>query len=193
MINNMKNICLFLLIFYPGLYSPLAAQSRKTIRDLKIRSVEMHQTDFKNGLVESEKSSFSTYDKKGNPLLEIEYNPDSSYRRMEEFVYDRKGNPVQISRYNEHGKLTAITRIEYDNFGNKSAEVVSDSTQHVLEKTTFHYTSFGLKSLEITTDALARQKRKTEYRYDAHGALIERSIYNESGELISVRRYTYQY
>ena len=189
----MKNICLLLLIVSWGLISPLAAQSRKTIRDLKIRSAVMHQTDYKNGRAESEKRTFSTYDKKGNPLLEIEYNPDSSYRRMEKFVYDRKGNPVQISSFDEQGKLATTTSIEYDTFGNKTAEVVSDSSQHVLEKTTIHYTSFGLKSSEITTDAHNQQKRKTEYRYDARGALTERSIYNGAGELISVRRYTYQY
>lgn len=171
----------------------LFSQSRRTVRELGIKTVSAEQTEYKNGAVESGRNTFMSYDKKGNLLLEIEYNSDSTFRKKELNEYNCKNNLIKNIVFGTNGNVKVTTLIKYNNFGDKIEEIQMDDAERVIEKTVYSYNGFGLKIKETVYDSNQKPKKITEYSYDSRGALTERKTYNDLNELISRKKYIYNY
>ncbi len=168
------------------------AQSRKMIRELRVKTVFFEQVDYKNGNAETFKKTFSNYDKHGNLLLEIEYDADSILKNKETYVYNRWNAPVEHSEFDSTGKLIKKTITSYDSFHDKLNELVYNETNSLVEKTDFNYNAMGQKTEEVTYTG-DKLKRKVTYQYDKKGSLTERTVYKGSGEIISTKKYWYRY
>src|SRR5215510_13968069 len=86
--------------------SNVYSQSKKNIREMKIKSVAVLQTDYKNNDTLVQKNTYEEYDKDGNILLEIEYFSDKTFKKKEAHKYDCHGNETDNMIFNRTGLLT---------------------------------------------------------------------------------------
>lgn len=188
----MKNFR-FLLIALSLIPSVSHAQSRRTVKDMKIKSVFIEQKELKKNELVITRLTNNVFDKQGNLISEIERNADSTYKKYDNYVFNKHSDVVEHQEYDKNGRLILKTISTYDNLKDKTEESTYDSTNTLIERVRFKYNNFGQKEEELTLYRDDKLKKKTIYKYDSHGSVVERSSYNEKGELIFCRKYTYQY
>ncbi len=169
------------------------AQSRRTIREMKIRKVEIQQQEFKKDKFEQVRNSVSEYDKHGNLVKEIEYNSDSTFKTYETYAFDRNNHEIEHCTFDKFGKITQKTISKYDNLDDKREELIYNANNELQERVEFVYDNFGQKTEENSFNKEGILKEKTVFKYDRKGSLIERSIFDENQKLIYSRKYTYFY
>jgi DNA-binding protein H-NS len=169
------------------------AQSRRTIREMKIRKVEIQQHELKKDNFEQVRNAISEYDKHGNLIKEIEYNSDSTFKTFETYVFDRNNNEIEHITFDKFGKVTQKITSKYDNLDDKKEELIYNSNNELQERIEFVYDHFGQKTEENSYNKEGVLKEKIVFKYDRKGSLIERSIFDENQKLIYSRKYTYYY
>ena len=169
------------------------AQSRRTIKEMKIRKVEIQQHEFKKDKFEQVRNAVSEYDNHGNLIKEIEYNSDSTFKTFETYIFDRNNNEIEHITFDKFGKMTQKTTSKYDNLDDKKQELIYNASNELQERVEFVYDNFGQKTEENSYNKEGVLKEKITFKYDRKGSLIERSIFDENQKLIYSRKYTYFY
>lgn len=194
---------LFLHFTFAGLLlcASASAQSKKQVKELKIKSTTETVTIYKDGKEASTyKSDYSTYDKDGNTLTETEYNADGSVKRKETNKYVGKEKSEEIIEHpsesgdNSDGqKKYKKTTWKYNSSGDKTEETEYDASGNVTKKTTYAYNTKGDRLFEVEYDGSGRLVKKTAYGYDAKGLRTEKKVYGPGDVLEKHVKYTYTY
>ena len=194
----MKNI-LFLFTVVLLSCTSLSAQSRKLLKELKVKNCTENTTLYENGKETTYKSGYRAFDKEGNTIEDTEYNADGSVKRREtakysgkdkiEEVVDQRGDKDASSA----GKLYKKTTYKYDKDGDKTEEVDYDEKGNVIKKTTFVYNKNKDKLFEVVYDGSGRQTKKIAYGYDSKGLKVSKTTYAPGDVIVRVVKYTYGY
>ncbi|HTL82454.1 MAG TPA: hypothetical protein VL651_12160 [Bacteroidia bacterium] len=182
----------------------LAAQSKKQIRDLKIKTMTETTTSYKDGKENGTyKSEYKTFDKDGNTLTDITYNSDGSIKRKETDTYSGNDKTSEIIEHpngntddgdNSDPKKYKKTTWKYNANGDKIEEDEYDASGALLKKTTTAYNTTGDKMFEIEYDASGNILKKVAYGYDAKGLRTERKTFGTGGTVMEKHEvYTYTY
>lgn len=194
----MKAIITLLLISALGI--SVSAQSKKQIKELKIKNCTENTTLYEGGKeTATYKSGFRTFDKEGNTTEDTEYNQDGTVKRKETAKYSGKNKIEEVvdergDKDNENSPKTyKKTTYKYDADGDKTEEVEYDAAGAVVKKTTYAYNKNKDKQFEVVYDGAGRLIKKTVYGYDNKGLKISKSIYGPGDVLIKMVKYTYGY
>lgn len=179
----------------------LSAQSRKQIKELKVKSMTETTVLYKDGKeTATYKSEYKTFDKEGNTLTSIEYNQDGTMRRKESSKYAGKDKTEEIVE-NGTGKAEDTdgpkkykkVTWKYNDKGDKTEEVEYDAAGTVIKRTTFAYNKNGDRTFEVVYDGTGKLVKKTVYGYDSKGLRTEKKIYGPGDVLTKHVKYTYTY
>lgn len=195
----MSRIILLFVLFISA--ASLSAQSRKQIKELKIKSMTETTVLYKDGKESSTyKSEYKTFDKEGNTLTSIEYNQDGTVRHKEVSKYSGKDKIEEItengsgkSEDSDAPKKYKKVTWKYNDKGDKTEEVEYDAAGAVSKKTVFTYNKLGDRATEIVYDAAGKVLKKTIYGYDAKGLRTEKKVYGPGDVLTRHVKYTYTY
>ncbi|GAB4132556.1 MAG: hypothetical protein Fur0041_03960 [Bacteroidia bacterium] len=178
------------------------AQSKKEVKQFKIKAVTETLTTYENGKqTASYKSAYRVFDKEGNVTEDTEYNKDGSIRKRELSKYAGKEKIEEIQENNgtddnnDDGpaKKYKKTTWKYNSSGDKTEETIFDEKGYILRKTVFTYNAKGDKLSETTYDTGGRMIKKVTYTYDSKGLRTEKKIFG-SGEVLQKHiKYTYTY
>lgn len=141
------------------------SQSKKEVKENKIKSTTENVTAVENGKETAYKESYIAFDKNGNITEQTEYNKDGTVK----------------------SKLT----MKYDNFKNKTEELEYEGNI-LKQKRQFSYNNNGDKTVELTLDGSGKLLKKETYTYNKQGLRTEKKIYNSSNTLIETHTYSYQ-
>lgn len=179
------------MLFYQHAFS----QSKKLIKNLKIKTVTETTTISKNGKSTIYKSSFTSYSKGAKLTNKTEYNTDGSILQKETATYDVNGNKIEESFYQlkETSKSNFKITAKYDLQGNKIEVVEYDGEGNFVGKQKFVYDNFDNKVQELTLDVSNKLMRKVIYVYDSEELKTKRQEFNEKNELVSERKYQYTF
>lgn len=155
-------LCLFVSAFC---FNDSFSQSKKEVKDNKIKSTTEDVTATENGKEITYKDSYITYDKNGNITEQTEYNKDGTIKN----------------------KLS----MKYDNFKNKIEEIEYEGNT-IKQKRQFSYNTNGDKTVEVTFDAAGKLLKKEIYFYNNKGLRTEKKTYGSSNTLVETHKYTYQ-
>jgi len=158
----MKKIVVFAIALLPIF---AVAQSKKEVRDNKIKSTTVEKTEQRDGQTFTYKDSYEEFDKNGNTILKIEYSKSGEIKKKYTFKFDSFGNEIENTKYDRKSGGTIKTETKYDAMGEKSEETETDSEGNVLQKQT--------------------------YKVDNKGLRQEAKEYNAKGELRWIKKYTY--
>jgi hypothetical protein len=179
----------------------LSAQSRKQIKELKIKSMTETTVLYKDGKESASfKSEYKTFDKEGNTLTSIDYNQDGTVHRKVVSKYTGKDKTEEIT---ENGpgkdedddapkKYKKVTW-KYNAKGDKTEEVEYEASGAIAKKTVFAYNTSGDRTSEIVYDAAGKVIKKTLYTYDSKGLRTEKKIYGPGDVMTKHVKYTYTY
>ena len=158
----MKHLLLsFILIFS---VVSLFAQSKKEIKSNKIKSstevhiIAGHEKD------STYKDTYQAFDKDGNTIEEIKFNPNGTVKKRRTFKFDSDKN--------------------------KTEEVEYDGTT-LSKKHQYSYNAHGDKVLEVTYDGSNKLVKKEVYIYNSLGLKVEHKIYDGNNVLIETHKFTY--
>lgn len=130
--TNYILLILFLLPFYSNICT---AQSKKKIKKNQVSSKTEWQSAVNNkGKESSYKSAYLRYDKRGNILEEIIYNPDGTVKKVEIFKYNSNGDKVEATRYNPDKSIKRRTVYKYNENGLWTERIVYDGKGNIKEK-----------------------------------------------------------
>lgn len=180
----------------------LSAQSKKQVKELKIKNCTETTTLYENGKETTYKSNYRTFDKDGNTTEDTEYNADGSVKRKEttkysgknktEVVVDERGDKSDKDA-SSAGKTYKKTTYKYDGDGDKTEEVDYDEKGNVIKKTTYTYNKNKDKLFEVVYDGNGRLVKKMAYGYDSKGLKVSKTTYGPNDVVQKVVKYTYGY
>jgi antitoxin component YwqK of YwqJK toxin-antitoxin module len=188
-------LCSFLLI------ATSYAQSKKLIKELKVKNCTETTTLYENGKESTFKSGYKVFDKDGNTIENTEYNTDGSVKRKETTKYSGKNKTEEIvddrgdkeSDASSGGKKYKKTTWKYDKDGDEIEQVDYDEKGNVLKKTTYAYNKNKDKLYEVVYDGKGTLIKKIAYGYDAKGLKISKTTYGPGDVVLKVVKYTYGY
>ncbi len=187
------------LLFCSAVVS-LSAQSRKNLKELKVKNCTENTTIYEGGKeTVTYKSGFRTFDKEGNTIEDTEYNQDGTVKRKETAKYAGKEKIEEVvdergdKEAGSPGKTYKKTTYKYNADGDKTEEVEYDAAGSVIKKTTYTYNKNKDKQFEVVYDGTGRQTKKTVYGYDAKNLKISKSVYGPGDVLLKLVKYTYGY
>lgn len=176
----------------------LSAQSKKEIKELKIKSCTETTVLYEGGKeLSSYKSGFRTFDKDGNTTEDTEFNENGTVKRKELTKYSGKNKVEEVIENHSTGddspKSYKKTTFKYNADGDKTEEVEYDAKGNVVKKTTYAYNKNKDKQFEMVYDGSGKLVKKTAYGYDSKRLKISKSIYGPDDVLIKMVKYTYGY
>lgn len=142
------------------------AQSKKEIKNNKIKSKTIEKTEQKDGQTYTYKDSYEEFDKNGNTILRIEYSKSGEIKKKSNYKFDSFGNLIEETKYDRKNGTTITTKTKFDTNGEKLEETEIDAGGNVLQKQV--------------------------YKTDDKGLRIEGKEYNADDELRWVKKYTYE-
>ena len=194
----MKSFLSLFTVFF--IASSLFAQSKKQIKELKIKSVTEVSIIYKDGKeVSNYKSEYSTFDKEGNTTSQIEYNVDGTVKRKESTKYAGKEKIEEIIEHpngnsdNSPQKKYKRTTWKFNSAGDKIEEVEYDASGNVLKKITCVYNAKGERVFEMEYDGTGKLLKKSAYSYDKKGLRTEKKVYGSTDVLEKHVKYTYSF
>lgn len=105
----MKRI-LFSVIILSGCLM-LSAQSEREIKAMQIVEKETwNYTDSKSKFLET----LEKFDKEGNLIEEIKYNPDRSIKKHTKYTYNNNNDKLTEIEYDDSGKIISRKEYEYE-------------------------------------------------------------------------------
>lgn len=159
----MKKFVIIMMVLIPIIG---ISQSKKEIRDNKIKSTSIEKTEQKDGQSITYKEFYEEYDKNGNTILKIEYSKAGDIKNKSTYKYDNFGNVIEKTEYERKSGETTKTLTKYDAMGEKSEETETDNDGNILQKQT--------------------------YKVDNKGLRQEAKEYNGKAELRWIKKYTYE-
>jgi hypothetical protein len=190
--------CLFTLAFLFFSFA-LAAQSKKQIKELKIKSMTEMTTVYRDGKeAATYKSEYKTFDKEGNTTLEIQYNENGTIKKKTSTVYTGKGKSEEVvedntSNSDNADKKYKKTTWKYNSNGDKVEEIEYDAAGNITKKTTIVYGKNGDKLIEIEYDGSGRLLKKISYGYDSRGLRTEKKVTGPGDVMLKHVKYTYTF
>jgi hypothetical protein len=184
-------VILISLLFCSNTFS----QSKKQIKNLRIKTITETTTLWNKGKTNTYISSFTAYSKGNKPTNKSEFKMDGSIIKKETATYDSNGNKIEESFYelNDISKKSFKITTKYDFQGNKTEDVKCDGAGNFMRKQKFVYDNFDNKIQELIFDVDDKLLRKVIYIYDSDGLKIKRQEFNEKNELVSERKYQYTF
>jgi antitoxin component YwqK of YwqJK toxin-antitoxin module len=89
----------------------MSAQSGKEIKAMQIVSKETwNYTDDKSKFLET----LEKFDKEGNLVEEIEYNPDRSIKKHTKWTYNGNNDKLTETEFDEKGRVISKTEYKYE-------------------------------------------------------------------------------
>lgn len=188
-----NNTCTFLLLF--GIFltpSPLFSQQAESIRNMRIKTQEIHQKEWRDGKWKIIRYSKSQFDKKGNTLSNVEFGLDSTFKLNEKITYNSHHEPIEYELLDQDGKTIKKTQTFYNHVDQKVEERNFNGQNQLISITKFEYDQFGHKILEVEYNETEQEKTRIQYDYNKYGSLVLKRIYEE-GKCIYEKKYEYQY
>lgn len=184
--------------------SSFAQLKKKEVKEHKIKSLTETVTVSDNGKEISRKVSYTLYDKNANILQNEEYRKDGTLRYKEVNVYDKSGNKIEesifdaASRKNDSDSTTKADKkvkliSKYTAQGNKIEETEYDANGKLFQKRLFSYDNHGKKILEAIYDMNGKLSKKILYAYNSKGLRVEKKEYDGANNLISVKKFQYEF
>jgi len=191
-----RNVVLFFLILIKPFL--LFSQSKKEVKNYKIKSLTEWITITENGKEIKYKDSFISWDKNGNITEKTDYNRDGTIKKKETAVFDSNGNKIGETLFDLKTPADKIDKNEkftykYDMEDNKIEEVEYDGSGKVLTKKLSSYNSYNQKTVEVTYDGNGKITKKSVYLYNSKGLRVEKKDYNVTNILQSVKTYIYTF
>jgi len=162
----LKNLIMTLLAFC--ICSASFSQKKKDIKKDKIKSTTETITKIENGKEVTYKDSYTSFDKNGNIIEEINYNKDGTVKKRHTSRFDDGKNKTE--------------EIEYEGVDGKAIQ----------KKHQYSYNSKGDKILEITYDGAGKLIKKEVYTYNSLGLRDEKKVYDAKNVLIESHKYSYE-
>ena len=152
-------------IFFLMLTVALFAQSKKQVKEFKIKSTTIWKADNTN--TSPIKKEYEEFDKSGRTTTLIDYKSDGTTIKLK-----------KTTKYNADGD--EIEECEYDANG-------------LIKKTITAYKANGDKSSETEYDGKGNIVKKSIYTYDTKGLRLTKQTYNAENVLVSGEKYVYEY
>lgn len=190
----MKRTQAFFFLFFLMGVSFTYAQSKKDIKKFHIKSLTVTVTEpGPDGHEQPRNESFEKFDNAANTIEQIEYTKTGAFKSRQTARYNKNNDKTEEVELDLKGNVIKKTVTAYNVNNDKSTETTYDGQGKVLEKTTYTYNAMGEKEIELTTDGNEKVKRKVLFKYDKNGLKTEKKTYNEKGELINTKKYSYQF
>lgn len=161
----------FMKIFLVSLFFILPllsfSQSKKDVKEHEIKSVS--ETVLVND-GSKYKDSYTVFDKSGNMIEEILYNPDGTVKKRHTMKYD---------------KLTGKNKMEEVEYEGKDGMTIS-------KKHLWTYNLDNDKTQELTYDASGKLIRKEIYIYSNKGLKVEKKIFDGTNVLLETHKFEYK-
>lgn len=176
----------------------LFSQSKKDVKNYRIKSLTEWITVTENGKEIKYKDTFTSWDKNGNMTMKAEYYRDGTIKKKETATFDSKGNKLDETFFEPKTAGEKTDKYErftykYDEDENKIEEVEYDASGKVLSKKASSYNSYGHKIAEVTFDGNGKATKKSTYLYNSKGLRVEKKDYNAANILLSVKTYEYTF
>ncbi|MEO5675123.1 MAG: hypothetical protein ABIQ74_10795 [Chitinophagales bacterium] len=182
------SLCIILLLFC----FPVLSQSKSEIKDRKIKSVTTSTFDIRKG-DSTFKKNLSRYDRQGNVIESIDYDPHGNIKDHEQFQYNSHGDEVLYIQLSSDQKVMRKIESRYNKWNNLTEKITTDEGGNLSEKIELTYNPSSDPVLESTYDRDGKIIRHTEYIYDSRGMLIGKKIYNEKNILIYSKEFSIEY
>ncbi len=178
----------------------LSAQSRKQVKEWRIKSMTETTVVYKDGKeTVTYKSQYKVFDKYGNTTQDVEYGQDGSVKRKETTTYtgDGEEKTEEVIERSAPG-TSAQPKYErktwkYNEKGDETEEVEYDAGGNVIKKITYAYAKSGNRMFEMEYDGAGNLLKKTAYGYDSKGLRTEKKIFGPGDVLLKHVKYTYTY
>lgn len=161
----------------------MEARDREIIAKNAVKKQIQWEYDYVNGVLSTKgyKCTATTFDRKGNPIEIINYDPKGAITSLLVYTYDAKNNKTSYSRYKGNKeKLSYSQAIKYDEKGNKIVESGFDGASTF--DNSFTYGANGkVSEIKYTSDKILSEKRSFKYI----GNTTEMSILSPANVLIS--------
>jgi hypothetical protein len=164
----MQNLFLkliLLLLCFGGFQ--LSAQSKKEIRNAKVKSLTETITNFENG-------------------KEIVITDNIQ-------KFDKNGNVIDEMKYDKAGKLESRIITKYNSEKDKLEETILDEKGKQIERITYKYDTEGDKKEEIHYGPNNELVVKMVYNVNLKGLKTERKSFDAKGKLVQIKKYNYTF
>ena len=157
--------------------------TRKNPASLREATTETTYDDKGNALIETYKdvkgsvtsSIERTYNDKGKELTHIEKDAKGNITGNYEYTYDDKGNQLTETWKDDKGKVTESREYTYDDKGNQLTETWKDDKGKVTESREYTYDDKGNKLTETWKDDKGKVTESCETTYDDKGNRLTRA------------------
>lgn len=191
-------ICLFLNYSF--------GQSKKDIKENKIKSVTEFVTVSENGKEITYKASYIAFNKKGDVVEETEFTKNGTIKKRETKKYDINDNKTEETLFElkekkapktapEKVEITNLKTVLKYNAHNDKIEITElDATNSkLITRQLFFYNNKGEKDKEETYDAENRIIKKAVFYYNNKGLKTEKKNFNENNILEVTKKYVYEF
>lgn len=194
--------CLFLCLFLNYSFG----QSKKDVKENKIKSVTEFVTFTENGKEITYKASYIAFNKKGEVIEETEFTKNGTIKKRETKKYDVNDNKTEETFFElkekktpkpapEKVEITNIRTVFKYNAHNDKIEIIElDVTNSkLITKQLFFYNNKGEKDKEETYNAENKIIKKATFFYNNKGLKTEKKNFNENNILELTKKYVYEF
>jgi len=171
----------------------LSGQSKKELKENKIKSATEWNIKYENGKAVTYKAVYEEFDKYGHSTLKIEYDPGGVVLTKMTSKYDSYKNKVVETEYDALKKKDVKRVSRYNAFNDKTEESEYNSSGVLQKKTTFTYNAAGDKSSEIIYDGSGALLKKTTYTYNTKKMKTGRQTVDKNNIPESGKKWEYEY
>ena len=153
LLSSISLLCLF------SFYS--VAQSKKNIKKNKVKSTSVTTTEDVKGSQQTFKDTYEEYDSDGNTIVDIEYNPDGTFKKKETYKFNKNGDVLEHVVYGTQGEIKKSTTMKYSALFDKM-----DDKGVLKKKAIYTYDKKGLKLEKKTVDGKDKLLSDKKYTYE---------------------------
>ena len=173
--------------------------TRKNPASLREATTETTYDDKGNALIETYKdvkgsvtsSIERTYNDKGKELTHIEKDAKGNITWNYEYTYDDKGKELTYIAKDAKGNITWIYEYTYDDKGNQLTQTEKDDKGKVIGSSEYTYDDKGNPLTETWKDDKGKVIGSSEYTYDDKGNPLTETWKDDKGKVTGSREYTY--
>ncbi len=185
----MKKIIVLSICFL--LVGSVWGQSKKEIKNNKIKSTTIWETKYEEGKPVTYKSSYQEYDRDGHCILNIEYSPTKVVLRKQTARYDANKNKIEETEFDLLKKKNTRRTSKFNAFKDKTEEVEYDNSGVILQKITYSYDGDGNRVMETVFDPLGKIIRKSLFAYNGQNLKVTKETVSGTNTPISGKKWEY--
>src|SRR3954464_15877640 len=110
----MKKAGLIFFIFLMTAGCSLFAQSKKDIKNNKIKSVKITNAKENNGEMTEKNESFTKYDKAGNEIEEVNYLETGEFKSRIERTFNKNNDVTLEEHFDKNDKMVKQVKTKYN-------------------------------------------------------------------------------